>query len=102
MLVGVVKELDSGIERQSNQSVRSRPATDIRRQRTAEPVLYEVGFFQLLQNPAPVLPGARILAPDRGKGEHCLGRDQPLRIFRNSRLKFAQEQQREFGRDAAR
>ena len=48
-----------------------------------------------------MLPGEGIRAPDRGKGEYHLGRDQPLRILRDQRLKFAQEQAGELDRDAA-
>ena len=69
--------------------------------RLAEHMLDQIRFFVFLENPAPVLPGDRIPAPDRRKGEYRLGRDQPLRIFCDQGLKFAQEQQRQLDRDAA-
>ena len=93
VLVGVVKEFDSRLEHKSDQSVRSRRAVAlIDGHRRAEHILDQVRFFVFLENPAPVLPGERIRAPDRGKGEHRLGRDQPLRIFCDQGLKLAQEQ----------
>src|SRR5208337_4652871 len=93
VLVGIVKELDSRLEHQSDQSVRSRPAVAaLQGQRRAEHVLEQVRFFVLLENPAPVLPGEWIPTPDRGKGEYRLGRHQPLGILCDYRLKFTQEQ----------
>src|SRR5208337_2710238 len=103
VLVRIAEELDSGLEHQPDQSVRSRPAVAaLQGQRSAEHVLDQVRFFVLLEDPAPVLPGERIPAPDCGKGEYRLGRDQPLRIFRDQGLEFTQEQQGQFDRDAAR
>ena len=102
MLVRIVKELDPSLEHKSDQCVRSRPAIAvIHGQRLAEHMLDQVQFFVFLKNPAPVLPGGRVPAPDRCKGEHRFGRDQPIRIFRDHGLKFAQEQQRQLDRDAA-
>ena len=102
VLVRIVKELDSRLEHKSDQSVRSRPAVAvIHGQRLAEHMLDQVRFFVFLENPAPVLPRERIPAPDRCKGEYRLGRDQPLRIFCDHGLKFAQEQQGQLDRDAA-
>ena len=93
VLVRIVKEFDSRLEHKCDQSVRSRPALGvIQGHRLAEHILDQVRFFVFLENPAPVLPRERIPAPDRGKGEYRLGRDQPLRIFCDQGLKFAQEQ----------
>ena len=102
VLVRIVKEFDSGLEHKSDQSVGSGPAVAvIQRHRTAEHMLDQVRLFVFLENPAPVLPRERIPAPDRGKGEYRLGRDQALRIFCDQGLKFAQEQQGQLDRDAA-
>jgi len=62
----------------------------------------QVRFFVFLENPAPALPRDRIPAPDRSKGEYCFGRDKSLRIFCDSGHKFAQEQQGQLDRYAAR
>jgi len=64
-------------------------------------MLDQIRFFVFLENSAPVLPGDRIAAPDRGKGEYRLGRDQALGIFCDLGLKFAQEQQGQLDRDGA-
>ena len=102
VLVRIMKELDSSLQHKSDQSVRSRPALAvIHGHRLAQHMLDQVRFFVFLKNPAPVLPGEWIRAPDRCKGEHRLGRDQPLRIFRDQGLKFAEEQQGQLDRDAA-
>ena len=102
VLVRVVKELDSALEHKSDQSVRSGPAVGvIQGHRLVEHILDQSQFFVFLENPAPVLPGERIRAPDRGKGEYRLGRDQPLRIFCDLGLKFAQEQPGQLDRNAA-
>ena len=65
-------------------------------------MLDQVRFFVFLESPAPVLPRERIPAPDRCKGEYRLGRDQPFRILCDHGFKFAQEQQGQLDRDAAR
>ena len=102
VLVRIVKELDSGLQHQSNQPVRCRPTRGlIQANRLAEHMLNQVRFFVFLEEPAPALPGERMRAPDRGKGEHGLGRDQQLRIFRDPGLKFAQEEQGQLDGDAA-
>ena len=103
VLARIVKELDSSLEHKSDQPVRSGSAIAvIQAQRLAEHVPDQIPFFVFLENPAPVLPRDRIPAPDRCKGEYRLGREQALRIFCDHRLKFAQEQQGQLDRDAAR
>ena len=102
VLVGIVKEFDSRLEHESDQSVRGGITVAVfQRQRRAEHVLDQFRFFILLKNPAPVLPRDRIPASDRCKGEYRLGRDQPFRIVCDQRFKFAQEQQGQLDRDAA-
>jgi len=101
VLVRIVKELDSSLEHKPDQSVRSGSLAAINRHRLVEHILDQSRFLVLLKNPAPMLPGERIPAPDRGKGEYRLGRDQPLRILRDHGLKFAQEQSGQLDRDAA-
>jgi len=102
VLVRIVKEFDSSLEHKSDQSVRSGPAVAvIQGHRLAEHMLDQIRFFVFLENSAPVLPGDRIAAPDRGKGEYRLGRDQALGIFCDLGLKFAQEQQGQLDRDGA-
>jgi hypothetical protein len=77
-----MKELDSALEHESYQPLSSGAVLAvIHGHRLVEHILDESQFFVLLENPAPVLPGERISAPDRGKGEYRLSRDQPLRIL---------------------
>src|SRR5208337_3741308 len=60
VLVEIMKELDSTLEHESDQSVRSRPAVAVLHgQWSSEHVLDQVRFFVFLENPAPVLPGER-------------------------------------------
>ena len=93
VLVRIVKEFGSGLEHQSDQSVRSRSAVAaIHGHRLAEHMLDQIRFVEFLENPAPVLPRERIRGPNRCKGEYRLGRDQQLWIFHDPGLKFAEEQ----------
>jgi hypothetical protein len=90
VLVGIVKEFDSRLEHKSDQSVRGRLAFGvIQRQGWAEHMFDQVCFFMFLESPAPMLPSQGIPAPDRGKGEYRLGRDQPFRVFCDQGFKFA-------------
>ena len=102
MLVGIVKEFDSRLEHESDQSIRGGLTFGMfQGQRRAEHMLDQVCFFVFLKSPAPVLPRERISASDRCKREYRLGRDQPFRVFGDQGFKFAQEQQSQFDRDAA-
>jgi hypothetical protein len=102
VLVGIVEEFDSRLEDESDQSVCGGIAFGmIQGQRRAEHVFDQVRFFIFLQSPAPMLPRERIPASDRCKGEYRLGRNELFRILDHG-FKFAQEQQGQLDRDAAR